>query len=308
MFWSTSVGPTWSHWLYGLNPFGERAEPGTISKIFKPKQCQQSPPNGVRCVLLTEHDAEEMQTLLNTHFQLQTRCRFMISVDRIRRGFRNGWLGIGLRDIDKDKELIACVISKPAFSFVENSGIVDYFCVSRLWRKKSLGSYLLQEILRYTMEEKRYVHFFLKEGYPLFALPPLYSSRYIYRLSNKNHHTSVKITTIVSKKYEDSQIYHYNEKNTTVKVCVVNHFHISVPEAWKIGEVFWIECDKTTPLTIQKRAVESVVDQCDYDLLLLDSRMPHDTAYKWKRDSAYSWYVFNYNPVTFYTQKPFLTF
>ena len=40
----------------------------------------------------------------------------------------------------------------------------------------------------------------------------------------------------------------------------------------------------------------------------MDTRIPHDTGYKWKQDSAYSWYVFNYNPVTFYTQKPFLTF
>ena len=112
----------------------------------------------------------------------------------------------------------------------------------------------------------------------------------------------------MSNEYEDSQIYLYSEKGYTVKVCVINQYHFSVPEGWKLGELSWIKCDATTPLDLQKKAVETVVDQCGYNLVLMDTRIPHDTGYKWKQDSAYSWYVFNYNPVTFYTQKPFLTF
>jgi hypothetical protein len=156
------------------------------------------------------------------------------------------------------------------------------------------------------MEEKRYVHFFLKEGFPLFALPPLYSSKYIHRLPVERG--GYKATQVMSNEYEDSQIYLYSEKGYTIKVCVINQYHFSVPEGWKLGELSWIKCDTATPLDLQKKAVETVIDQCGYDLVLMDIRIPHDTGYKWKQDSAYSWYVFNYNPVTFYTQKPFLTF
>ena len=304
MFWSASVGPTWYHWLYSLNPFGERVNPGVLSKTLRSKQCKQTAPPGVRGFLLTERDTDEIHQLLNTHFQLQARCRFMISADRIRRGLKNGWIVVGLRD--REKELVACVVSKPASSYIGEAGIIDYFCVAALWRKKGLGSYLLQEILRYTMEEKRYVHFFLKEGYPLFALPPLYSSKYIHRLPVERG--GYKATQVMSNEYEDSQIYLYSEKGYTVKVCVINQYHFSVPEGWKLGELSWIKCDATTPLDLQKKAVETVVDQCGYNLVLMDTRIPHDTGYKWKQDSAYSWYVFNYNPVTFYTQKSFLTF
>jgi len=305
MFWSSSLGPTWSDWFQSLNPFIEKPEQKIFSKSLETKHLRQIPPNGIHMVRLVERDAKQIQSLLNTHFQLQRRCRFMISTDRVRPGLKNGWLGIGLRDLEGD--LVGCVFSKPVKD-AKTTGVVDFFCVAPRWRKKRLASYMLQEILRYTMEEKRYIHYFLKEGYPLFVLPPLYTSRYLYRLKNESYHHSIKPSIIFGNIHSDSQIYTYTEGIYEIKVCVVDHFHRSVPEGWKIGELFWIQWNETPPLEIQKRAVETVVDFCDYSLVLMDSRTPHDTCYKWKRDSAYSWYIFNYHPGTFYTQKPMFHF
>jgi hypothetical protein len=154
------------------------------------------------------------------------------------------------------------------------------------------------------MEEKRYIHYFLKEGYPLFVLPPLYSSRYLYRLKNEAYHHSITPVKVLGSIYDESQTYVYINGVHEVRVCIVNHFHRSVPEGWKIGELFWIKPTKDAPLILQKEAVEAVIDYCDYELILMDYRIPHNTQYKWKRDSAYTWYIFNYNPGTFYTTKP----
>jgi GNAT superfamily N-acetyltransferase len=299
MFWSTSLGPTWSHWFQSLNPLSKQ-EQKIFSTTLGTPQCQQVAPTGIHSVRLTERDAPEIQALLNTHFQLQRRCRFLISVDYIRYGLKNGWLAVGLRD--REKELVAFVVSKSCD--IPSAGVVDFFCVAAPWRKKGLASYILQEILRYTMEKGRYVHYFLKEGYPLFALPPLYSSRYLHRCKNEAYHHAIRPVKVLGSIYDDSQTYIYVDGVDEVRVCLVNHFHRSVPEGWKIGEVFWIKPSKNASLTLQKEAVEAVIDYCEFDLVLMDSRTPHDTRYKWKRDSAYSWYIFNYHPGTFYTTKP----
>jgi len=299
MFWSTSLGPTWSHWFQSLNPF-TKTEQKIFSTTLGTPQCQQVAPTGIHSVRLTERDAPEIQALLNTHFQLQRRCRFLISVDYIRYGLKNGWLAVGLRD--REKELVAFVVSKSCD--IPSAGVVDFFCVAAPWRKKGLASYILQEILRYTIEKGRYVHYFLKEGYPLFALPPLYSSRYLHRCKNEAYHHAIRPVKVLGSIYDDSQTYIYVDGVDEVRVCLVNHFHRSVPEGWKIGEVFWIKPSKNASLQLQKEAVEAVIDYCEFDLVLMDSRTPHDTRYKWKRDSAYSWYIFNYHPGTFYTTKP----
>jgi len=299
MFWSTSLGPTWSHWFQSLNPF-TKTEQKIFSTTLGTPQCQQVAPTGIHSVRLTERDAPEIQALLNTHFQLQRRCRFLASVDYIRYGLKNGWLAVGLRD--REKELVAFVVSKSCD--IPSAGVVDFFCVAAPWRKKGLASYILQEILRYTMEKGRYVHYFLKEGYPLFVLPPLYSSRYLHRCKNEAYHHAIRPVKVLGSIYDDSQTYIYVDGVDEVRVCLVNHFHRSVPEGWKIGEVFWIKPSKNASLQLQKEAVEAVIDYCEFDLVLMDSRTPHDTRYKWKRDSAYSWYIFNYHPGTFYTTKP----
>ena len=300
MFWSTSLGPTWSHWFQSLNPLSKKPEKTIFSKTLRTEQCKQVAPAGVHSVRLSEKDAPDIQALLTKHFQIQKRCRFVASVDYIRYGLKNGWLAVGLRD--REKQLVAFVVSKPCD--IPSAGVVDFFCVAAPWRKKGLASYILQEILRYTMEEKRYVHYFLKEGYPLFALPPLYSSRYLYRRKNEDYHHSIKPVKIIGSIYDDTQTYIYVDGVNEVRVCLVNHFHRSVPEGWTIGEVFWIKPTKDASLELQKEAVEAVIDYCGFDLVLMDARMPHNTRYKWKRDSAYSWYIFNYHPGTFYTKKP----
>jgi hypothetical protein len=303
MFWSTSAGPTWSHWFQSINPFSVKPEQQILSTHLTSRQSRQVAPQGVHRVRLTERDAVDVHALLTTHFQIQKRCRFVVSLDYIRNGLKKGnkydWIGIGLRN--HEKELVACVISKP---ITDTCGIVDFFCVASRWRKKGLASYILQEILRETMEEERYIHYFLKEGYPLFSLPALYSSRYLCRLKNESYHHTITPVKILGNMYDDTQTYLYVEGIHEVRICLVNHHHRSVPEGWKIGEVFWIQPTKGTPLDLQKEAVEAVIDYCDYDLLLMDQKTPHDGRYKWKRDSAYNWYVFNYNPGTFYTGKP----
>ena len=97
-----------------------------------------------------------------------------------------------------------------------------------------------------------------------------------------------------------------NYKGHTVFVCLTNLHHRTVPEGHTIGELSWVLPQTAeVPLAIQKLAVETCVDCSSYDIVLMDSKNPHDTKKSWRKDATYSWYIFNYNPGAFFSVKPF---
>ena len=104
----------------------------------------------------------------------------------------------------------------------------------------------------------------------------------------------------------DTELYSFSYRGHSVFLCMTNLHHRTVPEGHKIGELSWILPQTIeVPLSIQKLAVETCVDCSDYDYVLMDKTIPHDSKRPWKKDAQYSWYIYNYNPGGFFNVKPF---
>ena len=103
----------------------------------------------------------------------------------------------------------------------------------------------------------------------------------------------------------DSQIYSFTYRGHTMSLCVTDTFHRSVPEGWRIGEVSWILPHGNVPQTVQELAVEALVDNCEFEVLLMDASLPHQKTKGWQKDSLYGYYLFNYNPEHFFSMKPY---
>lgn len=281
-----------------------------------------------------------MATFLQEHFTIYPRCRISLTKERIQQGFeKDKWIGVGILSIDK--KIIACCISKPlgrlkfTHETIENGGCVDYFCVHSQYRKRGLAPFMLDELIYLTSLEERIVHIFMKEGFPLWHLPPLYYSQYIARyrknpgegkdyfgsqgiglhgyIQNYSHAEYLPIQKLAANlPYElngDSELFSFNYKGHVVFLCMTNLHHRTVPDGKTIGELSWMLPQTIeVPLSIQKLAVETCVDCSSFDIVLMDSKLPHDSKKSWMKDATYSWYIFNYNPGSFFTVKPFWIF
>ena len=237
-----------------------------------------------------------------------------------------------------DKQLIACCISKPLGQLkfphetVSQGGIVDYFCVHANYRKQGFAAFLLDELVFSTAQQDRLVHIFLKEGFPLWNIPPLYHSQYISRrrgsagtykeyfgsqgialhqaIKHYSHAEYLPLTkfaaNLPSHLNGDSELFVFNYKGHSVFLCLTDLHHRTVPEGYTIGEIAWVLPQTIeVPLSIQKLAVETCVDSSTFDIVLMDIKIPHMSRKGWQKDATYSWYLFNYNPGGFFSTKPF---
>lgn len=292
-------------------------------------------PPGTRVQELTELNANEIETLLHNHYQTFPRSKICLSAHRIREGFvYDGWLGVGVYTGNK---LIGSCISRYLGTVsvkgndIPRVGLVDFFCVETSWRKKGIASLLLQELVLLTAKNRRLVHIFQKEGLPLSPIPPIWQSLYVWRkrglpgdtkgyigregIATRCHVRSFNYTSAIP--YQncissiphqlsgDSELYSFNYKGFTMNLCVSNTFHRSVPEGWRIGEISWILPHGPVPLNIQQLAVEALVDNCEYEMILMDATIPHQKDKGWQKDSPYGYYIFNYNPGQFFSLKPY---
>jgi hypothetical protein len=335
-FWSRCPGPSWWHCIESLNPCAQTAY-GLCTENLLQREKTISLPKGFTILPLKPNHSEKLAFFLKTHFSIYPRCRISLSKERILKGFlKEQWIGVGIFSLDG--ALLGCCISKPLgnlkfpHEIVPRGGLVDYFCVHKNYRKQGFAVCLLEELLRLTALEKRYVHVFLKEGFPLFSLPPLYHSRYLARRkgppgSLKEYFGSQGIalhTPIQSYSHADffpltkfaanlpfqlsgdSELFGFNYKGHDIYLCMTDLHHRSVPDGETIGELSWM-LPKTieVPLSIQRLAVETCVDCSKFDIVLMDANIPHDTKKPWGKDATFSWYIFNYNPGEFFTLKPF---
>jgi GNAT superfamily N-acetyltransferase len=334
-FWKRSPGPTWWDCIESFNPCRE-ANTGICDNAIVHKQRVYTLPPGFRFVQLTDKYSSILERFLKEHFSIYTSCRINLSKERIREGFiGDGWIGVGIAtDV---KKLVGCCISKDLgrmkFSneILEQSGLVDYFCVDKDYRQLGFASLLLEELVYQTAKQDRLVHIFCKEGFPLWRLPPLYTGRYIvrspqtpgeskdyfgsmgitphYEIQNYSHADYLPLQNFVAnlphKLSGDSELFAFNYKGHIVFLCLTDIHHVSVPEGKVIGELSWIlPQTPEVPLSIQTLAVETCVDCSKFDIVLMDERIPHQNK-SWKRDASFSWYMFNYNPGGFFTVKPF---
>lgn len=332
-FWSHSPGPFWSHWFKSIIPCSD-SETGLLNRTLDKAAKRLAPIPGTRVQELTELNAKEIETLLQNHYQTFPRSKLILSEKRIRDGFLyDGWMGVG---VFTGLKLIGCAISRSLGTLhihsepILNAGLVDFFCVMESWRRKGIASYLLQELVQVTAKRKRLVHVFQKEGLPLSPIPPVWQSHYCWRkkglpdesrvyLGNEGIATRTPIRTftytsalpsngalasIPTQLSGDSQLYSFTYKGFTMNLCVTDTFHRSVPEGWRIGEISWILPHGPVPRSIQELAVEALVDNCDFEVLLLDASLPHQKTRGWKTDSPYGYYLFNYNPGQFFSLQP----
>ncbi len=338
-FWQNTPGPTWWDCIESLNPCIQ--SPYGISDsnlINRPRYL--SLPSGLHVVSLSSKHSVDIEQFLKEQFTIYSRCRISLSKERIRQGFEfDGWIAVGLYTVDK--VLIACCFSKPLgrMKFVHETltqgGVVDYFCVHQNYRRQGIAGFLLDELMFVTAKKDRLVHIFLKEGFPLWKLPPLYTSHYIARSREKpgegkdyfgnqgiSYHTYIAsyshaeylpLTKFAANlPYElngDSELSVFNYKGLVVFLCMTNLHHRSVPEGKTLGELSWIlPQTPEVPLSIQRLAVETCVDCSKYDIVIMDTATPHDKKRLWRKDATFSWYIFNYNPGSFFNVKPFWIF
>jgi hypothetical protein len=116
----------------------------------------------------------------------------MLSEDQLEKGIRNGWIVL-IAYSKKTNLIVGCIISRSLGTLThcsdfgkswqlrsfQNTGFIDFFCVSELERKKGLVSHLLLCLDAYSSKKGRQIQFFQKEGLPLISLPPIWTGRYL---------------------------------------------------------------------------------------------------------------------------------
>lgn len=335
-FWSSSPGPTWLQCIDTLNPC-TTAPYGICNRNLIQKPKENPLPSGFSFLVLSNKNAEEIERFLRGHFSIFSGSRIFLSKERIQQGFLlDDWIGIGVKT--RDNLLVGCCVSKSlgALKFpneiVQQGGLIDYFCVHSSYRKRGLADTMLSELVQWTARRGRIVHFFMKEGFPLLKIPPLWYSQYIVRKKGPidayaeylgkqgiAYHTQIKSYNhadflplrhfIANLPYElsgDSELYSFNYKGHNISLCLTNLHYRTVPQGQRIAELAWIVPGSAeVPESVQKLAVETLVDSCPYDIILMDVSIPHDPKKGWWKDATYSWYCFNYNPGCFFRMKPF---
>lgn len=338
-FWIHNPGPTWWDCIESLNPCLQ-APYGICNPYIHNNPRRLVLDNAYRIVPLSSRHAQEIETFLKDHFVLFNRCKIVLPKDRIQQGLdQDGWIGVGVFNIDK--LLIGCCVSKPlgrmkfAQETISQGGVIDYYCVHQNYRKQGIASYMLQELMYLTAQKQRLAHVFLKEGFPLFKQPPLYTSQYITRrrqlpgpgkdyfghqgigfhsyIASYSHADYLPLSRFVANlPHElngDSMLSVFNYKGHVVFLCMTNIYHRTVPDGKIIGELAWaFPQTPEVPLSIQRLAVETCVDCSSYDIVIMDNQIPHDKKKGWTKDSTFSWYIFNYNPGAFFNVKPFWIF
>lgn len=335
-FWSHSPGPHWSHFFKSLFVCGD-SEIGLLNPLLDKVQRTLPAIPGTRVQELTELNAPDIEILLHNHYQTFPRSKLVLSSQRIREGFLyDGWIGVG---VFTGLKLIGCAISRDLGTLqiqsndVPRAGLVDFFCVMESWRKKGIASFLLQELVLLTAKKRRLIHVFQKEGLPLSPIPPVWQSHYIWRkrgspggdgsrhyigkegIATRSHIRSFNYASVLPYKGAiasiphqlsgDSELYSFTYKGHTMSLCLTDTYHRSVPEGWRIGEISWILPHGNVPLAVQELAVEALVDNCEFDVLLMDATLPHQKTKEWQKDSPYGYYLFNYNPGHFFSLKPY---
>ena len=319
-FWKQSPGPHWSHTLPTL--FGNPAKPFIFQESFEK-------PSFSYVVLSKEH-AWEITNLLTNHYSMYPRSKVNLTKEQIIDFLeKEGCVAIG---IFFNLTLVGVLISRPlgflmmGTKSIDNQkiGLIDFYCVHEKFRKKGIGSKLLNA-MAYECSQRGYVaHLFLKEGLPLTTLPPLYSSNYVWR--NRKVPPPVNLSNFIRQSTElprdcpfwnaPSAVFHTKVFECfafvpPVFVGVTDLFHTSKLDGKTMGEVAWIWYDSKKGEHKEEKLVrilETVVDSFSgFDMLFMDTALPHDSS-QWITDALFSYYVWNFYPGTFFKTKPSLTF
>jgi len=319
-FWKQSPGPHWSHTFSTL--MGNPKDPHVFQESFEKPTFAYT--------VLTKENVVEIYTLLQRHFSMYPRSKISLSKEQIIDFLdKEGCIAVG---IFFNLSLVGVLFSRPLGFLMIGSrsvnnqkiGMIDFFCVHEKFRKKGIGSKLLNAMAYECLQRGYVAHLFLKEGMPLTSLPPLYSSNYIWRPRKipapVNLSNFIRPATALPRDSPfwnapsavfHTKIYECFAFQPPVFIGVTDLFHHSEPEGKTMGELSWVWFDPLKgdhkPDKLQ-RIVETVVDSYSgYDMIFMDSNLPHDRS-QWITDALFSYYAWNLHPGTFFKTKPALTF
>ena len=347
-FWKISPGP---HWL-SLFPSCKGRQIRTYPYIYRETPVNlpvSSPFYTVELCMSISYTA--LCIFLTENFRITQKSRCMLSEDQLEKGIRNGWIVL-IAYSKKTNLIVGCIISRPLGTLThcsdfgkswqlrsfQNTGFIDFFCVSELERKKGLGSHLLLCLDAYSSKKGRQIQFFQKEGLPLISLPPIWTGRYLSRQVKFKSDKTIQIVqgketketkeswnlfkglrqTTLSGHWlgtlpvtrSDTVLYKKEIEGGTVYAAITDTFHIHIERTNKIGELLWAWFEPTG--RIENRlgladAIEKIIDSSGYSVMLTDSSVPVDSI-SWTADAPYSLYAYNFNPQQFFSLRPWFFF
>lgn len=319
-FWKQSPGPHWSHYMKSL------WTPPTQPFLFQ----QSFPKPEFQYELLNTSHCTELVHFYGKHYSMFPKSRVHLTQELLETFLKHdGTIIIGFRH---NLLLIGCIFLRH-LGFLMNGPktignhtqavLVDFFCVHQNHRKEGVGTKLLQASVYEGSQRGIQVFLFVKEGLPHAICPPLRTSTYVWRPRTKpapvNLARFLKPVEQLPTGSElwnaprfshHSVIYECSAFKVPLFVAVTDMFHRSDPGGLTMGEILWVWYDRQKGhLEDQQiqRGIETVVDSCSFDMLFMDSSLPHEKTL-WTTDVTYSWYAFNFHPLQFFSTKLALTF
>ena len=325
-FWDQSPGPHWSDYFW--SPFSCSGIPFAIP-IRSKKSAMPFSKHFGSISLAGPEQTSEVVLFLQTHFKITEKSVCTLSSETLLQGIQNcGWICVIARN--GFGAIVGTIISRSVgrlqftlkhkqsirTSSASNVGYIDFFCIAPEMRKSGLGSYLLKWLDFFSQQQNRFIQLFSKEVFPLRQLPSLWGGSYIVRSTRKtvksiqflesqdffrDHFTSTSSLPISCIPEYDSpftKVFYKKVNDVTVFVAITNTFHSST-KGETIGEVLFVYCKSY----VRPEVVEGLLDRSGYDILLMDSSIPHQKE-KWQKDSSYWLYCYNLNPKRFFGQRP----
>jgi len=341
-FWAESPGPHWSDSFWS---FLSATGSSITTPLRNGSRTQPIGRHSTKISRATKEDCEELADFLRKHFTITQKAVCRIDSATLESCLESGWICMIARDASAT--LIGSVVSRSLgtghvqqkegrlnhVSELGNSGFIDFLCVHPTYQKKGLASDLLKWIDYETGKENRHIHFFQKELTPLLKVPPLYAGQYIARkvivsqpsetvteitdFTNdwapyrrmKEIHAPLLIVTRPDKLADHTKLYCYNTRGCKIYLVITDTFHRVSRTGERMGEVLFYWADiAETPDSIIANAIEVMIDSAGYEIVLMDSRVPHIPKWGWKADSPYYLYTYNMNPRRFFSVKPWFWF
>lgn len=247
-FWQEFPGPSWFHFLRGM-----LVGSGGIIRAGPPNGPAPPASAGIRFGSMEAGKESSYREFLRKHYRIAAFSYFeMPAWDA------GSWIGVEARTLDG--ELVGTVVSVAASN--QQPAIIDMFCVSPSYRGSGIASRLLWEIDSATARAGRLAHKFMKEGSPLWWLPPLAAGRWVFRRS-----CPVAMRT---------------PSETRVKFADTNWRTLPLGEP--IGEVVEVAAGTT------QEEIDAAADASGYKVVLSTEAL----CPSWEKDSYFFWYAYNW--------------
>lgn len=209
----------------------------------------------------------------------------------------------------------------------QSINLIDCFCISDHYRKKGLGSYLLNSLHILTNQMGKKYSIFFKEGpmLPIHCPEPFYTGFYAYRQIVHDIETPNTITITGDKAYDIIKIYRefrpktflilnptsnnqiwrmYRSDNHWIIAVFQNSFQIHPQNDGKIVWCTGLIESIGFPKELRKEAMTQMSELVDYSWVWVDARwIDRILCERWKFDGQFHWYDYQWNSCLIPTQS-----